>query len=150
MLVSCRFALLRSLGILGVVLMLLMFASARPAHGLLANAITVNSTADDNTVNGNCTLREAIIAANTNTAVDHCFGNGGGLDDVIRFDIGSGTPEIDIGATALPDITERVRSKGTAEAPTKFSFTAWEAARLATPTGSQSMRRRRVRRSTTW
>ena len=37
-----------------------------------AAAITVTVTSDDNTVNGNCTLREAIIAANTDAAVDAC------------------------------------------------------------------------------
>ena len=31
--------------------------------------ITVYTTANDNTVNGNCTLREAIIAANSNAGV---------------------------------------------------------------------------------
>ena len=30
--------------------------------------ITVNTNADDNTINGNCTLREAIIASNTSNA----------------------------------------------------------------------------------
>src|SRR5436190_12662211 len=43
-----------------------------------AATITVSTTADDLTVNGNCTLREAIQAANTDTAVDACpAGNGG-------------------------------------------------------------------------
>ena len=35
-----------------------------------ATTITVNSTADSLAGDGNCTLREAIIAANTDTAVD--------------------------------------------------------------------------------
>ncbi|MBA4373490.1 MAG: hypothetical protein C0402_11595 [Thermodesulfovibrio sp.] len=37
-----------------------------------AALITVNSTEDSLAVDGNCTLREAVIAANTNTAVDGC------------------------------------------------------------------------------
>jgi CSLREA domain-containing protein len=37
----------------------------------------VDTTADDNTVNGNCTLREAIIAANTDTPVDGCLAGAG-------------------------------------------------------------------------
>jgi CSLREA domain-containing protein len=41
--------------------------AARPARAV---TITVYTTADDTTVNGNCTLREAITAANTNAAVD--------------------------------------------------------------------------------
>ena len=32
----------------------------------------MTTTSDDKAVNGNCTLREAIIAANTKTAVDAC------------------------------------------------------------------------------
>jgi CSLREA domain-containing protein len=47
-----------------------------------AAAITVNTTADDNTVNGNCTLREAIRAANTDSAVDACPA-GSGADTII-------------------------------------------------------------------
>ena len=48
-------------------------AWAVPAH---AATITVDSTADDydQGPNGNCTLREAVIAANTDTAVDACSG----------------------------------------------------------------------------
>jgi len=38
-------------------------------------------TADDTLVNGNCTLREAIIAANTDTAVDACPA-GSGADEI--------------------------------------------------------------------
>ena len=39
---------------------------------IAAEQITVDVFVDDITVNGNCTLREAIEAANTNTAVDGC------------------------------------------------------------------------------
>lgn len=45
-----------------------------PPHGAV---ITVTATVDDLEDNGNCTLREAIQAANTDTAVDGCpAGNG--------------------------------------------------------------------------
>jgi CSLREA domain-containing protein len=44
--------------------------------------IKVSTTADDITVNGNCTLREAIIAANTDAAVDRCPA-GTGADAII-------------------------------------------------------------------
>lgn len=40
--------------------------------GLRGETITVDTTVDDLTVNANCTLREAIEAANTNAAVDAC------------------------------------------------------------------------------
>ncbi len=107
----------RCTAVLGAVLALLFLSGARPAHGQIV--IFVNSKADDNSTNGNCTLREAIIAANTNTDVDQCAGAGGGLDDVIEFDLPSddidhpnGAPRISIGDTPLPDITERVWMRG--------------------------------------
>lgn len=37
-----------------------------------ATTITVTTTADDTLANGNCTLREAVIAANTDAPVDAC------------------------------------------------------------------------------
>ena len=46
-------------------------------------SIVVDSTADDLAVNGNCTLREAISAANTNTAVDNCPAGSPGEDTII-------------------------------------------------------------------
>jgi CSLREA domain-containing protein/uncharacterized repeat protein (TIGR01451 family) len=46
-----------------------------------SSVITVTTTLDDLTDNGNCTLREAIQAANTDTAVDACPAGSG--EDVI-------------------------------------------------------------------
>ncbi|MBK8433890.1 MAG: CSLREA domain-containing protein [Chloroflexi bacterium] len=51
--------------------------------------ITVNSTADDLTDNGNCTLREAIHAANMGTAVDIC--PAGGVTTTIMIPAGTYT-----------------------------------------------------------
>ena len=48
---------------------LLVAAFASAAN---ATTITVTSTADGIVTDGNCTLREAVQAANTNTAVDTC------------------------------------------------------------------------------
>ncbi len=48
----------------------------------VATTITVTTTADDTTVNGNCTLREAIIASNTDTVQDACPA-GNGADTVV-------------------------------------------------------------------
>lgn len=111
MFASYRFALLRPLAILGAVLAMLALSGVHPAHGQAT--ITVNNLSDDDIHNNNnCTLREAIEAANTNTKVDQCMGQGGGLGDVIEFNLGNGTPEIDIGTTMLPDITERVNIEG--------------------------------------
>jgi CSLREA domain-containing protein len=47
-----------------------------------AASITVTTVADELTVNGNCSLREAIQAANTNTVVDGCTAGQPGLDSI--------------------------------------------------------------------
>lgn len=47
--------------------------------------ITVNTTADELNTDGDCSLREAIQAANTNTAVDACAAGSG--TDVISFSL---------------------------------------------------------------
>src|SRR3954452_12265167 len=52
-----------------------------PARLAYASTITVTTSADDITVNGNCTLREAIQAANTDAAVDACTA-GSGADTI--------------------------------------------------------------------
>ncbi len=46
-----------------------------------ASTITVNTVADDMTVNGNCTLREALLAADTDAKVDKCAA-GSGADTI--------------------------------------------------------------------
>lgn len=54
-----------------------------------AGAATITPTVfvDDLTVNGNCTLREALIAANTNAPVDGCAAGSGA--DVIQLQAGT-------------------------------------------------------------
>jgi CSLREA domain-containing protein len=64
----------------------LILLSAGPGE---AATITVDTTADDTTVNGNCTLREAVIAANTNTNVDGCAGVGAYGNDTIALPEGT-------------------------------------------------------------
>jgi CSLREA domain-containing protein len=81
--------------------------------GLTAQAatITVNSTADVAADDGQCTLREAIVAANTNTAsggaAGECVaGNAFPTIDTIAFAIaGSGVHTI-TPTTVMPDIGE--------------------------------------------
>jgi CSLREA domain-containing protein len=73
----------------------------------MASTITVNSTADVAANDGQCTLREAIIAANTNTAsggmLNECAAGSAGLD-TIQFSIaGTIAP-----ASALPLIIEPI------------------------------------------
>jgi CSLREA domain-containing protein len=89
--------------------MLLASASAR------ANTITVNSTSDAAANDGACTLREAIIAANTNTAsggaAGECAAGAPGLD-TIEFNIpGAGVKTIAT-ASPLPAITQAVTIDG--------------------------------------
>jgi len=55
-----------------------------------AATITVDTTADDEISNNNCTLREAMKAANTNTVVDACIAGELGLDTIDLRGIGGG------------------------------------------------------------
>ncbi len=61
--------------------------AAGPAQ---AATITVNTNLDDANNTGNCTLREAITASNTNAAVDACASGAAGAD-TINFASGIGT-----------------------------------------------------------
>ena len=47
-----------------------------------AAVLTVDTTADDVAPNANCTLREAVIAANSDLAVDSCPAGDPGLDTI--------------------------------------------------------------------
>jgi CSLREA domain-containing protein len=74
-----------------------------------AATITPNTFDDDNTSNGNCTLREAVISANTDAAIDACAA-GTGADEI---PLQSGTYELsvpvageDAAATGDLDITD--------------------------------------------
>lgn len=57
-------------------------ASGSAPKSTLGTVIVVTTTDDDTTVNGNCTLREAVIAANTDSAVDDCPA-GNGVDTIV-------------------------------------------------------------------
>ena len=86
-----------------------------------AATISVDSTADDNIVNGNCTLREAVIAANTNAAVDACTAGSGA--DVIAVPEGTCVltlvgAEEDAAATGDVDVTTDVEIQGVGAAGT--------------------------------
>src|SRR5436309_562666 len=85
------------------------------AGSALASTITVNSTADTAANDGVCTLREAIIAANTNTAsgamAGECAAGVAGLDTIAFAIPGSGVHTI-TPASSLPQITEAVLIDG--------------------------------------
>jgi CSLREA domain-containing protein len=85
-----------------------------------AQTITVTTTADTFAVDGQCSLREAIQAANTNVQVNECPSGASGLD-VIAFNIGTGTPSIPINS-ALPNITEAVTINGATGGATRIEL----------------------------
>jgi CSLREA domain-containing protein len=86
---------------------------ASHAQAQIGTAIVVTTTADTEANDSACSLREAIIASNTNGIADFSAAGCSGLGiDSIRFALGSGTPTIDIGATPLPTITDRVTISG--------------------------------------
>jgi CSLREA domain-containing protein len=92
--------------------MLLGFAAglARPSY---AAGLVVNTLADELSSDGDCSLREAITAANTNLAVDAC-GAGAAGADTITFNL-SGT--ILLGST-LPAIDDDLTIDGSGQSVT--------------------------------
>ncbi len=73
--------------------------------------ISVDTSADDITDNGNCTLREAIMSANNNVATDNCTaGEGGGTHDTIDLS-GIAGQTITLSST-LPTIAGRFNING--------------------------------------
>jgi uncharacterized repeat protein (TIGR01451 family)/CSLREA domain-containing protein len=89
-----------------------------PAKSLVTvNApIIITTPADDATPNGNCTLREAVIAANTNAPVDACAAGLPGLDVIIIptgiFTLVISGPDEDQAATGDLDIREALVLNG--------------------------------------
>jgi len=69
---------------IALVAIVLLLAGGQPAYAV---DITVNTTADDFTDDGDCSLREAITAANTDTARDACPAGSGA--DVITLPAGT-------------------------------------------------------------
>jgi CSLREA domain-containing protein len=92
-------------------LLLLLFLPLLPATSARADVtIVVNTTADTTALDGACSLREAIIAANGDFDFYECAGNGGGYDR-IEFALGPGTPTIDV-VGVLPEIASPVEIDG--------------------------------------
>lgn len=56
---------------------------------LPGQTITVNTTSDEFNLDGDCSLREAIHSANTNTVVDACTAGGGASADTINVPAGT-------------------------------------------------------------
>ena len=86
-----------------------------------AATITVNSTLDDFDLgpNGNCTLREAVLAANTNNAVDACIAGEAGPGVTDRIAVPAGLFVLTVGAAGEDgaqegdlDLTDSVEIEG--------------------------------------
>lgn len=123
----------------------LFLAAALAAGTATAATITVNTTAGGGiSVNGNCSLSEAVVASNFNVAIDGCSAGSSGAD-VIAFDtaIFSGSPffAATISLQQSLDITD---GGITLEPPAGRSLTiqASGANRLFTVSGGDSVFRR--------
>jgi len=102
-----------SLAILG----LLLLSCAAGAQD--AAKIRVTTALDNFGADGLCSLREAIVASNTNSNVDPSAMNcAGSAIDSISFSIGSGTPTITVGSP-LPTITDPVTIAGNSGGATR-------------------------------
>jgi CSLREA domain-containing protein len=79
-------------------------AWAQTTTAVPGTTITVNTTDDETTDDGNCSLREAIEAANTNAPVDACKAGSATERDAIHFSLGK-KATIVLGSQ-LPTITD--------------------------------------------
>lgn len=117
--VSRRLAVIGTLLLgLGIVWSLSIRHSAK-ANPLFAT-ITVNTTADTVAADGQCSLREAMQAANTNTVVNECAAGVTGLD-TIEFNLGTGTPTINV-LSALPQISQPLFINGNTGGATRVEL----------------------------
>ncbi|MBK7974124.1 MAG: CSLREA domain-containing protein [Deltaproteobacteria bacterium] len=95
-----------------------------------ATTYTVSLTADDANLGatGNCTLREAILAANTNAAVDACAAGSVGQDTIIlaagTYALTIGGKGEDLSATGDLDVREALVLQGASAASTTIDGSA--------------------------
>lgn len=90
---------------LAATIVVLMAMSVDPAKAAVpGTTITVNTNEDESNTNGDCSLREAIKAANTNSAVDGCTAGSATRRDAIRFSLGEQATIVLV--SKLPKITE--------------------------------------------
>jgi uncharacterized repeat protein (TIGR01451 family)/CSLREA domain-containing protein len=75
-------------------LLALMFPLAGAGRASVHATITVDETNDELNNDGDCSLREAVEAANTNSAVDDCIAGSG--TDTITFNSGTNGDDIDL------------------------------------------------------
>lgn len=83
---------------------------------LLAATINVTTLTDEDNNDGDCSLREAIVAANTNTAVDNCTaGQSGVVDQITVNQLGT------VNLTSTLIVTEQVEISGMGRLLTRLS-----------------------------
>jgi large repetitive protein len=91
----------------------------------VSTTLSVNTFIDELNTNGNCSLREAVRAANTNAAVDACLAGSASITDVIT--LATGTYNLTLGGTDNTavtgdlDITGDTRITGAGAASTIIS-----------------------------
>src|SRR5438477_4635761 len=88
-----RYSLLKRSSLILFALLLTFLLNAQQTYRARAAAITVNTTSDVIADDGSCSLREAIIAANTNAAsglsLNECSAGGNGSTDTISLTNGA-------------------------------------------------------------
>jgi len=90
---------------LAATIVVLTALSATPAKATVpGTTITVNTIVDESNARGDCSLREAIRAANTNSAVDGCRAGSATKRDAIRFSLGEQATIVLV--KKLPTITD--------------------------------------------
>ncbi len=80
-------------------------ASAQSTAAFPGSVIKVTTKVDESNTDGDCSLREAIEAANTNAKVDRCKAGSATEQDAIQFALGKKAKTIVLGTT-LPVITD--------------------------------------------
>ena len=93
-----------------------MLVPAMPVRAASEATITVNKTNDELNSDGDCSLREAVRAANTNHPVDACLGGGSGTDTIIlpvgTYQLSIAGANEDSAATGDLDITGNLVIQG--------------------------------------
>jgi len=104
--------------LLSVLLFVMVMTILTPRYALADAALVVNTIVDENGTGTNCSLREAITAANTNADYGGCVGSGNYGADSIGFDTDVfATNQVITLTSALPNLSDDliIEHKGNAE-----------------------------------
>ena len=103
---NTRFALTAAAALAGIFLVVLVVAT--PSAAVVDTSIVVNTLDDELNSDGDCSLREAVAAANLNAPVDACPAGDGIDTDTIKFEV-SGTILLSV-ARLLGEAIKRIHS----------------------------------------